>query len=290
MQSASDYPSPAGGSCDCGTFFLDLAGRFARHQLRIAPTATRRQSNQEIENIIEQTWIAEIDCARRSGKRLYNGSLYRLGSFACASGELSLELAPVSFKEFLGTNLTHAYLRYIHGPEVLADALGVSACLRARDGFLLMGRRSQRVFYHAGRIHPIGGVVEAGKSSGEITHPFEAVIAELLEETNLSAEAITEISCLGLVRDKHIVQPELIFDVVADADVKAIRRACPPGGEEEHSELLFLRDHPAAVVAFMEQNYGDLTPVGLATLLLHGLRHWGSGWFAATRGHLRSVT
>ena len=92
------------------------------------------------------------------------------------------------------------------------------------------------------------------------------------------------------MRDKHIVQPELIFDVTADADVKDIRRSPAAGDDEEHSELLIIRDHPAAVVTFMEQNYNDLTPVGLATLLLHGLRHWGSGWFAATRGHLRSVT
>jgi hypothetical protein len=50
-----------------------------------------------------------------------------------------------------------------------------------------------------------------------------------------------------------------------------------------------VRDHPASVVSFMEFHIADLTPVALAGLLLHGLHRWGSGWFASTRGYLRSL-
>jgi hypothetical protein len=49
-----------------------------------------------------------------------------------------------------------------------------------------------------------------------------------------------------------------------------------------------VRHHPAAIVTFMENHASQLTPVALATLLLHGLHAWGSGWFASTRGYLRS--
>jgi hypothetical protein len=50
-----------------------------------------------------------------------------------------------------------------------------------------------------------------------------------------------------------------------------------------------LRDHPAAVVDFIERHLAELTPVALAGLLLHGLWRWGSGWFASTRGYVRGV-
>jgi hypothetical protein len=42
-------------------------------------------------------------------------------------------------------------------------------------------------------------------------------------------------------------------------------------------------------VSFLEHKFTELTPVCLATLLLHGLRHWGGGWFTSARGYLRSV-
>lgn len=277
-----------GESCDCGTFFLDFIGTLTPQQLHVQWSALKRQTNQEVENIIENTWAAEVDCARQNGRKLYDGHLCRLWECTHQGSSINLVLGEVSFKEFLGTNLTHAYLRYFHGPEILADALGVSAALRTSDGFLLLGRRSQRVLYHAGRIHPIGGVLE--RNGADTPQPFAAITEELAQETNLTGDHLGEIVCLGLVRDKHIVQPELIFDVVADADVAHARRLTSQAPDaEEHSELLAVRDHPAAVVTFIEQNYNELTPLALATLLLHGQRHWGSGWFAATRGYLRSV-
>ncbi len=286
--SADTPKNCCGESCDCGTFFLDFIGGFTAEQLHVQWSALKRETNQEVETLIENTWAAEVDCARQTGRKLYNGHLCRLWDCSRHGSSFQLTLGEVSFKEFLGTNLTHAYLRYFHGPEVLADAVGVSAALRTSDGFLLLGRRSQRVFYHAGRIHPIGGVIE--RVGDVVPAPFSSIIDELAEETNLTREHLGEVVCLGLVRDKHIVQPELIFDVTADADVAYARRVSSQAPDaEEHSELLAVRDHPAAVVTFIEQNYNELTPLALATLLLHGQRHWGSGWFAATRGYLRSV-
>ncbi|HUS48299.1 MAG TPA: hypothetical protein VNA25_27505 [Phycisphaerae bacterium] len=287
---AAEAPDQARGSTDCGTFLLDCVGSFTEQQLQVIASPQRRETSPEIDAIIESTWLAELECARQAGRRLYDGQLFRLIDHTCHGQQLTLTVGPVSFKEFLGTNLTHAYLRYLHGPEVLGDVLGVSAAVRSRDGFLVLGRRSQRVAYHAGRIHPIGGVVESAGPDQPPPHPARVMIRELTEEMNLAANDVETILCLGLVRDKHIVQPELIFDVVAGADVSQLRRLRQKQHlTEEHTELLPVRDHPAAVVGFIEQNFRELTPVGLAALLLHGLHHWGSGWFATTRGYLRSV-
>lgn len=279
-------------ACDCGTFFLDCAGCFDRSQLILSSSSAPRHTNPQVDEIIEQTWRNETQRAGAAGRMLFNGKLCRLNSAIYKNSTLKLELGEVTFKEFLGTNLTHAYLRYTHGPEVLADALGTSAVIRTGDGFLLLGKRSKSVLYHAGRIHPVGGIVEACKDEGESKNappdPFESIAMEISQEININE--YTDVKCLGLVRDKHIIQPELVFDIAIKPDFAQVRRfASTASDAQEHAELIPVRDHPASAVTFIEQNFCELTPVAMASLLLHGLRHWGSGWFAATRGYLRSV-
>ncbi len=279
-----------GGPRDCGTFFLDVIGQFTRENLVIRWTDQKRPSTPEIDALIEKTWTEETAQAQQTGRKLFDGPLARLVECFAEETRLTLTLGPVGYKEFLGTNLTHANLRYTHGAEHLSDALGVSAAVVTRDGFILLGRRSQRVAYHVGRIHPIGGMLEPAKSPTQLPDPFHAILKELSEETNLNPKQVADCVCLGIVRDKHIVQPELIFDIAVNVEADVICRASKEAVDrDEHTEMVPVRNHPAATVSFMEQHFGELTPVGLATLLLHGLRHWGSGWFAAARGYLRSV-
>jgi hypothetical protein len=278
-----------GGVRDCGRFFLDFVGQFTAEQVRVDWKNSRRNPEPEIEEIIEKTWNESLQKARETGGKLFNGRLCRLIDCATDDG-LRLTLGPCDFKHFLGTNLTHAHLRYGHGPDTLADALGVSAAVVSRDGFLTLGRRSQEVFYHAGRIHPIGGVVEPIEEPPPAPNPFQTMQAELEEELCIPAKKITDLTCLGLVRDKHIVQPELIFDASVDEDVSEIRQGMARASDRgEHAELIHVRNHPSSVINFVENNAQQLTPVALAALLLHGLRNWGTGWFASARGYLRSM-
>jgi hypothetical protein len=287
---SANLPNPDGQMCcDCGPFYLDVVGRFPRERLRVEGSPLRRTGGGEVETIIENAWLSEVESARKEGRLLYDGKLLRLVEHRCEGGVLALTVGPTSFREFVGTNLTHAYLRHVHGPEALSDALGVSAAVRTADGFIVLGRRSQRVAAFAGRLHPIGGMLEPGPPDAPLTHPADAIGRELDEELGVAREEIVENVCIGMVRDRHIVQPELIFDVRVAADMSRLRRHRPAPRHDEHSELVPVRDHPTCVATFMQRSYGDLTPVAQAALLLHGLQQWGSGWFAATRGYLRSV-
>jgi hypothetical protein len=278
-----------GGVRDCGRFFLDFVGQFKAQDVQVEWRDQPHELEAPIQEVVESTWRTELDKTRHTRRKLYNGPLCRLLDCATDKG-LKLILGPCDFKDFLGTNLTHAHLRYSHGPNTLADALGVSASVLSRDGFLTLGRRSEEVFYHAGRVHPIGGVVEPIGDLPSAPSPFHTMRAELQEELCIGPEQITDLTCLGLVRDKHIVQPELIFDAVVDEDVSEIRNGfaqAPDGGE--HVELVHVRHHPSSVITYIESSAEQLTPVALASLLLHGLRHWGTGWFASARGYLRSM-
>jgi 8-oxo-dGTP pyrophosphatase MutT (NUDIX family) len=275
--------------CDCGPFYLDVVGRFAPDRIGVIDSPSRRASTPEVDSLIDTTWLAALAEARKTGRHLYDGRLHRLVDYRCEGGVLSLTLGPASFKEFLGTNLTHAYLRHVHGPEMLADVLGVSAAVCTSDGYIVLGRRGAQVASHGGRIHPVGGLMESAGPGQPPPHPADAILRELQEELGITSAEVLSNTCMGMVRDRHIVQPELVFDVRVNVDVQRLRRFQPAPEHQEHSELIPVRDHPSAVVTFIQRCYDELTPVGLATLLLHGLGQWGSGWFATTRGYLRSV-
>jgi len=277
------------GPRDCGTFFLDVVGRFARDDVTVHWSEETPACIGEVTRLIDQAWEVAVWEAKKNGQTLFDGPMCRLISYDRDEGRFDMTLGPVSYKQFVGTNQTQAYVRYLHGPEVLADPLGVSAAVISADGFLLMGRRSMRVMQYPGRLHPIGGTVEPSRDSA-LPDPFQSMLAEFAEETGVTPDHVAGISMLGLVRDKNTVQPELIFDLNLDVDAAAVRQGALTAVDAgEHTDIVPVRNHPAAVVTFLEKNFSQLTPVGLAMLLLHGQQHWGSGWFAAARGYLRSV-
>ncbi|MBS3734098.1 MAG: hypothetical protein KGY99_04155 [Phycisphaerae bacterium] len=278
------------GARDCGTFMLELVGTFAPSQVSMRWSDAPRATCEAVDRLIEQTWTDHGARAERDGLMFFDGPLCRLADWSANNGALVLTLGPVSYKEFLGTNATHANLRYAHGSEVLADPLGVSAAMTTADHFVLLGRRSHHVVQYARRIHPVGGLVAPSETPDKPPDPFTTMQAELDEELALPVDCIASMRCIGLVRDKHTAQPELILDVAADADVTAIRRAQKDAADAcEHTGLEAVRNDAGSMVNFIEQRYAELTPVALATLLLHGLHSWGTGWFAAARGYCRSV-
>jgi len=288
---SADHPqNDLNGTRDCGTFFLDVLDQFANDQVRVTWSNLTRPTNGAVDELIEKSWQDHTRKAKATGARLFDGQLCRMISYNCDDGRLELTLGPVSFKEFIGTNATQAYVRHLHGPEVMADPLGVSAAVCTNDDFIVMGVRSRSVIQYAGRIHPIGGTVDRPREDGVPPDPFATILNELWEETAIRRDKIIDVLCLGLVRDRNTVQPEMIFDCRVDCDVVTLfASAANASDADEHSSLVPVRDHPGTVVSFMEQHFAQLTPVAMATLLLHGMRHWGSGWFATARGYLRSV-
>lgn len=288
--SAEGMHATNGGSRDCGRFFLDVVGRYNRDQVKVAWIPAAHIISDELQGQIDQTWQDQADLAARTNVKLYDGPLCRLLDFRADTEVLELTLGPTGFKQFLGTNLTHSRLRYVHGPEVLANPLGVSAAVTTSDGFLILGRRSRRVIHNADKLHPIGGMVEPTPVGSPPPDPFAAILAELQEETNVTADAIRQVTCMGLVRDKHVVQPEMIFDVGLSVDAHTLSGLARQAVDaDEHESLILLMNYPSSVVAFLEKHTEILTPVAVASLLLHGLHAWGSGWFTSVRGYLRSV-
>jgi 8-oxo-dGTP pyrophosphatase MutT (NUDIX family) len=195
-------------------------------------------------------------------------------SFAASADALTLVLSPTSYKPFLGTNLHNPHLADRFGRDVMANPIGVSALLESSEGFLMLGRRNASVAYYPDRIHPFAGALEPRDGSDV----FAAVHRELQEELGLAPAHVTDLRCTGLVEDRRLLQPELIFaarSTLARAELE--RRVVAV----EHHAAWSVPSEASAV----ERAAGDasLTPVAVAGLLLWGRLRFGGEWFERTR-------
>lgn len=263
--SANVPPDSSSYSCR-----IEWSGDLAPGQLTVEWSPTSVQPPIEVDRAIDRAWaVASV----QAGRCLFDGPMCRLESWHSAANNLHLLLAPTSYRRFWGTNLCHPELADRLGAGALANPLGLSAALLSADGMLLMGRRNAAVAYYPNRVHPFAGAMEPR----DLPDVFGAVRRELSEELSLGPNDITDMRCIGLVRDTSLRQPELIVHLSSPMTAAQIDTRVDGG---EHYGLWTV---PLTPVAFDDalRDRTELTPVALATLLLTGRRHFGERWFAA---------
>jgi len=261
-------------------FRIQTTGPFTPEQISTSVNQSPQPRNPAVEAIIEQTWEAEKALAAQSGAILYNGSLARLDDVQASPAGLHLALSRTHFRDFVGTNLHNAARVMSLGRQYLADPLGTGINVLTGDGFLVYGRRSRSVAFHAGFVHTFGGLIEdADRREDGSYDVMGATIRELIEELRVDRDEIIGISLLGIVRDIEILQPELIFDVrVRPGRDELHRRLRTEPIEAEHTAMLSVHDSPESVVPFIK-SATPMTPVAQASLLLHGRFAWGQEWY-----------
>jgi 8-oxo-dGTP pyrophosphatase MutT (NUDIX family) len=232
-----------------------------------------RPTMPEVEAVIGRAWS---DALARPGVQLFDGPMCRL---ECAEvsppgegGRLRLSLAPTSYKTFLGTNLSHPELADRYGDAILANPVGVSPALETADGFLMLGRRCGSVAYYPGRVHPFAGALEP-RDGDDV---FAAVRRELAEELSLADADVTDLRCAGLVEDRALRQPELIFLARCGLTKARVETTLDP---VEHRGTWSARATRDALEAALDDP--DLTPVAVASLLLWGRARFGAKWLGS---------
>jgi 8-oxo-dGTP pyrophosphatase MutT (NUDIX family) len=219
---------------------------------------------------IERVWTM---MGQIPGVHLFDGGLCRLESYSAGAGELSLTLSDISYKSFAGTNMLNPQFASQYGQTAMANPLGMSAALISADGFLVMGRRNERVAYYPGRIHPFAGSVEPE----DALDVFGAVTRELKEELGLDGGELHEMKCLGIAEDRGLAHPELICHAVTQKTLDELRRGVD---EVEHDAMVAIEVRRAV---FERELAGAklYTPIALATMLLCGRERFGREWFDA---------
>ncbi len=270
--------APDGSSA--APFSIEFVQRFTREQLSQNWSDALRPTTPAIEECIARIWETELALAREGQRMLFNGDLIRLVEARATPTMLHLELGPTCYRDFLGTNLHHAATVSRTGGQALSNPLGISSTVITRDGFLVFGRRSGRVAFHAGYLHTFGGLLESSdRDSQGRFDVFGAAIRELTEELGVHRDEIVEIIVAGLVRDRSILQPELLFEATLTLSrAELMARFDPALLDQEHTGLEFVHDEPEAIVPFVRRST-LVAPVAAAAMLLHGRHAWGTDWY-----------
>lgn len=279
---------------DGATFDVDVFGWFPSEALEVVFDDTPRETHSTIDDVIESTWKEKLRLAEAGKRTLYNGLQGRLiksevlvkkddaAQHTSRVNGLRLVLGTTCYRDFVGTNLYNAHLAETYGLSCLANPLGTSAVIITADGYLLYGRRSDRVGFHAGYLHTFGGSLEAADQTADGSFDvFSAIRRELREELHLADGEITELVCTGLVRDHQIMQPELLFDASVSVTRDELLARFNAETDPEHDAIEVCYDEPNSIISFIERA-GKIAPVAVASIMLHGRFHWGRDWYDQT--------
>jgi 8-oxo-dGTP pyrophosphatase MutT (NUDIX family) len=265
--------------CDL-PFVVDVVGPFGREQLRLVWRDEARPPHAGLDALVAETWAGYLDESRRKGFLLYNGQAVRHLRHELADGTLTIEAGPTDFAQFIATNYLNPHRAEEFGWDLYSNPIGVSAVVVTADGWILYGRRNERVACHPGHVQAFGGSLEADERRADGTFDaFTCILRELDEEAGVRPADVTELVCLGLIHDRVIRQPELVFDtrIRQDrAEMAGRLRHDDPG--QEHAEIVLCRDEPEAIVPFIRQ-MTPMSPVAVGALFLHGSRQFGQAWY-----------
>jgi len=264
-------------------FTVDAFGRFEPGHVITHWSDRPRPSTPVLDELIAETWERMLAHARRTGMRLYNGGLVRWIDHRVEGGTLHLEVGPTCYRDFVGTNLYNPQRLRDYGRACFANAIGSTATVLSSDGWILYGRRSDRVAYHAGYLHTFGGALEMiDVAPDRSIDVFAATRRELSEELGLASDEIEAMCCVGLIHDHEIWQPELLFDVRVRLSRDEVASRLGRDRDQEHVAIEYVRDEPDRLVPFILAS-APIAPVAVAALCLHGRHRWGEEWWAAAR-------
>ena len=224
-------------------------GCWRRGQLSTSIVASTYDPDPISTAFIESAWT---EACSRPGVHLFDGPLCRFERLSAHDQHLHLEVSHCSYKQFLGTNGSHPEWADQHGWNSLANAIGTSAALVSSDGWLVFGRRSQSLALYPGWAHPFGGILEPSDSIDLISE----MQRELHEEIGLADSDISDLACIGLVRDPQLRQPELIYLARSLLTRRALESRLDP---EEHSACWSVRANRDAIALALRDEH--LTPV-----------------------------
>ncbi len=277
MADAASHPLP---------FVIDACGSFPPETVQVQYSPASRPTTPEIEAAIAVEWERQLELARGTDRVLFDGKLLRYVSHrVCPLGggeTFELTVGPTCYRDFVGTNLFNRHRAEEFGRQRFANPVGTTATLVSADGLICYGRRSPRVSYHAGHVHTFGGALEtADQAADGSIDAFASVRRELKEELELGAGDLEGLSCVGLIRDREIHQPEMLFEARLRMTAEELgRRWQSAEARDEHDEIVSLADRPEAIVPFI-RSCGLIAPVAIGALFIHGRLAWGEDWFHA---------
>lgn len=272
-------------NCKHLPFVIDVVGRFPPDCVRTVAVDTPRSTSPTLETLIAAEWDRRMAEAQAAGRILFNGPMLRYVSHkivtaAHGGDEFHLTVGPTCYRDFVGTNLFNHHRLGEFAWHSFSNPIGTTATLITSDNLIVYGVRSWRVSYHASHVHTFGGCFEErDRTADGQVDPFGSLSRELVEELNIRRDEMHDFVCVGLIRDKEIHQPEMLFEARLELTAdELLARWETAEAKDEHDSLVTLVNEPGAIVPFI-QSCGLIAPVAIGALFLHGKLTWGDGWF-----------
>lgn len=222
-----------------------------------------RKSSDVIERLVQEERRQTL-----AGHTIYAGRKFRLAKANLrGDGRLEIHLGPTDYLDYLVTNHNHKLNAELtsrgiaeHGSEdaYLSNALGNLAIVSTLDGKVVLLIRSGNVATFQGYLDLPGGHPEPDRVSVEplSSHKlalelFEAMIREVIDETNIQRQDIIDIGLLGLIRSlEDGRKPEMIFHVPTNLPSRELMKRYGLGGKEklESNALVILDPAEARVI------------------------------------------
>ena len=268
-------------------FHIPIHGRFPSDRIVIDDSDERMMMTPKLKELIEEVWVEREKRAARVDASIVPGDLCRLIHYWLEGNVLRLCLGRTTFKELLGTNLSHPIIHRILGQEYMASGLGVRAVIRTADEKIIIGQRSEKVMEAAGYYHLCGGYIDPRKHMVD-NHPdpYVAMQSHMNDELGIPSSAVRHLVCLGVVIDSQTLKPELMFEAEIDLTFRKVLLSMRTAARAAvHSELFGIMAVRASLRGFLAATRGKIAPTGQGCLLVYGVER--GYWAEVKKGILK---
>ena len=211
-------------------------GNFKPEDILVSVSESNRKIDPFVESKLEEVWQNRLSKANLEGKKIYNGTAYRLNSFDKDGHKLNIDFAEIDYK-------TYSCLRLI--PEYLTlkrdfHALGCYNCatIKTSDDKYILAELSGKSM-NANVIEFIGGIMETKIEITNGENVFDHILDEMNEEANIQISDIIHITL------KAIFIPEtpyccFYFEVELNTSSNVIEERFRLNSDPDIKKLLFL--------------------------------------------------
>lgn len=253
------------------------------------------RTNEDVDLFVlrKKFWAEKLEGARKTGKILFPGPLYRLSRL---DGN-NIYLGPTDYEELVGTNIQagidpeYKKLLEDRGRERCGDpdaffsnALAVCSVIKTSDGLIVVGLRSNKVADYPNCWHTVGGHPDPRNYAPKNPNLLNAIMRELCRELGIDEIEISSISCLGIVRNIITKKPEMVFSSCLSLTFEELKKR---RGPERDEHFRFFGVEPEDLAGFLAANQlGFAFPPGhgLTETEQQALRPTGAGPFLVPPG------
>ena len=254
---------------------------YSHTPVRAMLTDKSRLSNPEVDKIIRKTWARFADRSKSRDFSLFSESLCSLIRYTETEKGAELTLGRTSYEEYLGTNLKNPWIHGKYGNEYLANPLGVNALLITSDRKVVLGTRKKNLAVDHSMADVFGGyffITPEAEREPEVDL-FEEAKYKVLRFFNIRPDNITEVTCLGLIRHRTTLKPEILFTAavnVSSADL--LEKNAQRAPDQKYTDWVALDDDADTLKDYYIRNKDRMTVALMASLSLYASRrkYWST--------------